>query len=282
MNNKVSQLATTLGLNYDVEAFKEMDKDILIPEVNRVGLELVGFKEMFNAKRILILGNRELAYIKSMKQEDIINVFSFLFCNETPCLIVSRDNETPSIIRELAIQAKIPILKWSGSTSRLLLQLYAVLDEWFAPKMMISGTLMQVHGKGVLIQGPSGIGKSEIALELMKRGHNLVSDDSVEVSLFDNRLQGRAPRLIKNMIEIRGVGILDVTQLFGHAIISDELTIDYIIELSKWDKKLTYERVGNNRLIESIMGCEIEKIILPVSEGRSMADVIEVSVTNFK
>jgi len=280
----VSDLIKALNLNIDDSlefAFKN-DRAIEIPEVNRVGLELAGYRQFVELKRILVLGTNEFGYIAQMNDDDLYDCFDFLLCEQTPCLIASRNNELPKIIVDIAKQKDIPIIRWSGSTSRLLLQVYAILDEWFAPKELVSGTLMQINGKGVLIKGPSGIGKSEIALELMKKGYNLVSDDSVEVYLYDNRLVGKAPKLIRNMIEIRGVGILDVTQLFGHGIVSEQAQIDYVIELSKWDKKLTYERVGDNRLIENILGIDLEKLVLPVSEGRSMAAVIEVSVTNFK
>ncbi|MDF9866646.1 HPr kinase/phosphorylase [Bacilli bacterium PM5-3] len=278
----VSDLIKALNISDPLEFEVKSDRLIEIPEVNRVGLELTGFRQFIEPKRILILGNKEFAYIAQMSDDDLYDCFDFLMCDQTPCLIASRNNVLPSVIVEIARKKDIPILRWHGSTSRLLLQLFAILDEWFAPVELVSGTLMQINGKGILIKGPSGIGKSEIALELMKKGHNLVSDDSVEVHLFDNRLVGKAPKLIRNMIEIRGVGILDVTQLFGHSIISEQAQIDYVIELSKWDKKLTYERVGDNRLLENILGIELEKLVLPVSEGRSMADVIEVSVTNFK
>lgn len=281
-NYFVSDLVKALNLCNNIEFKSLNDRPIEIPEVNRVGLELTGFRQFIEPKRILILGNKEFAYIKQMKDQDLYDCFDFLMSEQTPCIIITRDNEVSPIIMDLAYKKDIPIIRWPGSTSRLLLQLFAVLDEWFAPKVLVSGTLMQINGKGILIKGPSGIGKSEIALELMKKNHTLVSDDSVEVHLFDNHLVGKAPQLIKNMIEIRGVGILDVTQLFGHSIISEQATIDYVIELSKWDNKLTYERVGGNRLTENILGVEIERLVLPVSEGRSMADVIEVSVTNFK
>lgn len=281
-NYYVSDLVKALNLYNNIEFECQVDRPIEIPEVNRVGLELTGFRQFIEPKRILILGNKEFAYIKQMSDKDLFDCFDFLMCDQTPCLIITRDSKVPKTIMEIAQSKDIPIIRWTASTSRLLLQLFAILDEWFAPKVLVSGTLMQINGKGVLIKGPSGIGKSEIALELMKKNHTLVSDDSVEVNLFDNHLVGKAPMLIKNMIEIRGVGILDVTQLFGHSIISDQATIDYVIELSKWDKKLTYERVGNNILMETILGIDVEKLVLPVSEGRSMADVIEVSVTNFK
>lgn len=285
MKNKyyVSDLVSALGhdkASYDFQS--ENDRQILIPEVNRIGLELVGFAEYVEHKRILIIGNKELAYLKTMSLENIKKSFEILINEQTPCIFTTRNNELPESIKKIIQDFDLSIIKWEGNTSRLLLRLFSILDEWFAPTQMISGTLMSIYGKGVLIKGPSGIGKSEIALELMKKGHNLVSDDSVEIKLYDNQLVGKAPKLIQNMIEIRGVGILDVTQLFGHRIISEEADIDYVIELSKWDNSLTYERVGNNRRLENILGVDIEKITLPVSEGRSMADVIEVSVTNFK
>lgn len=278
----VSDLIKTLNLEKQIEVPCIQDRLIEIPEVNRVGLELTGFYQFFEPKRILVLGNKEFAYINQMSDERVSACFNFLLNDLTPCLFVKTDNKISNIIVEIAREKDIPIIRWSKSTSRLLIELLAILDEWFAPATLVSGTLMQINGKGILIKGPSGIGKSEIALELLKKGHNLVSDDSVEVYFFDNRLIGKAPKLIKNMIEIRGVGILDVTQLFGYGIISEQIQIDYVIELAKWHKKSIYERVGDHQLSESILGVELQKLVLPVSEGRSMAEVIEVSVTNFK
>lgn len=283
MTKYVSDLIKELGLNNnDLAISATIDRAIEIPEVNRVGLELTGFRQFSEPKRILILGNKEFAYLKLMKDEDILDCFDFLIDDATPCIIATRGNEIPRVILDLAKQKDISILKWADSTSSLLLQLFSILDEWFAPRKLVSGTLLQINGKGILIKGPSGIGKSEIALELIKKGHNLVSDDSVEVYRYDNKLVGKAPAMIKNMIEIRGVGILDVTQLFGHSNISEEVQIEHVIELSKWDKKLNYERIGDNELLESILGINLSKLVLPVSEGRNIAEVIEVCVTNFK
>ncbi|WP_423364397.1 HPr(Ser) kinase/phosphatase [Mycoplasma sp. P36-A1] len=279
-NKKVSDLVNELESTY---AYKpSQDRIIQLPEVNRVGLELVGFRDYAQHKRIMIIGNKEIAFLKTMEKQAITEAFQFLLTEQTPCIIVTRGNTIPDEVKEVATKKEVSIINWNGSTSRLLLRLFDILDEWFAPSQLIYGTLMSIYGIGVLIKGPSGIGKSEIALELMKKGHTLVSDDSVQVKLYDNTLVGSAPPLIQNMIEIRGVGILDVTQLFGHRIITEQADIDFIVELSKWDKDLKYERVGTTRNIETILGVDIVKITLPVSEGRSMSEVIEVSVINFK
>lgn len=278
----VSDLINALDLKVEVSVEKISDKLIEIGEINRLGLELTGFFQHNEPKRVLIIGNKENAYINQMKYDDIINCFDSLFVKETPCLIVTRDNVVHELIIEMAHKREVPILRWPNSTSSLMLRLFALFDEWFAKKSLISGTLLHVNGKGVLIKGPSGIGKSEIALELIRRGHNLVSDDAVEVAMFDNSIIGNAPKLIKNMIEIRGLGILDVSQLFGYSIISEQAKVDYVIQLEKWDNYQSFERVGDHNLYEEILGIKIKKLILPVSEGRNMAEVIEVAITNFK
>lgn len=282
MSKRVSNIVSALGSNCRFEYDVVNDREVIIPEVNRIGLELTGFSEHSEPKRILIIGNKEMAYILRLKQEQIVTVFNLLLTEETPCLFVTRDLEIPQTIIDVAKSKDFPIVRWNGTTSRLLLKLFAILDEWFAPTTTLHGTLLQIYGTGVLIKGPSGIGKSEIALELIKKGHNLVSDDSVKIIAYDNRLIGSAPELIKNMIEIRGLGIIDATKLFGYSIVSDSSPIEFVVELSRWDNKKTYERLGNNIVTENILDVEVEKIDLPVSEGRSMADVIEASVTNFK
>lgn len=278
----VSDLITSLGDKCVLGNDANTNREISIPEVNRVGLELTGFKKYVEPKRILILGNKEIAYINLLSKEEQIDRFQFLFTDETPCVIISRNHTIPDNLLEVAKEKDFPILMWQDTTSRLLLQLFSLLDDWFAPTTSVHGTLMQIYGKGVLIKGPSGIGKSEIALELLRKGHYLISDDYVELYRFDTRIIGRAPEVIRNMLEIRGVGILDVTKLFGYSSVSDEVEVEYVIELSKWDQNNNYERLGTNNNTIDILEVDIPHIKLPVSEGRSMSDVIEVSVTNFK
>lgn len=278
----VSDLVKDLDLKVETSLNEKNNKLIEIGEINRLGLELTGYFQHNEPKRVLIIGNKESAYIKQMKSSDIINCFDSLFVEETPCLIITRENVIDDLIIQMANEKNVPILRWSNSTSSLMIRLFALFDELFAKKSLISGTLLYVYGKGVLIKGPSGIGKSEIALELIRRGHNLVSDDAVEVAMFDNSIIGNAPKLIKNMIEIRGLGILDVSQLFGYSIISEQAKVDYVIQLEKWNNYQSFERVGEHNLYEEILGIKIKKLILPVSEGRNMAEVIEVAITNFK
>ncbi len=278
----VSDLVNALDLEVETSLNEESNKLIEIGEINRLGLELTGFFQHNEPKRVLIIGNKESAYINQMSDTDIITCFDSLFVEETPCLIVTRENVVNPLIIDMALEKQVPVLRWPKSTSSLMLRLFALFDEWFAKKGLVSGTLLYVYGKGVLIKGPSGIGKSEIALELIRRGHNLVSDDAVEVSMFDNSIIGKAPKLIKNMIEIRGLGILDVSQLFGYSIISEQAKVEYVIQLERWDNYQSYERVGEHKLYDEILGIKIKKLILPVSEGRNMAEVIEVAITNFK
>lgn len=281
-NYNVARLVSELGLLSLETTPKSLERVIEIPEISRPGLELAGFDEYYEPKRIIILGNKEIAFIKQLNIEDKRERFDFLTNDLTPLIIITRDNDCPSLLKEMAHQKNFPIVQWPYSTSRLLIKIYNMLDAWFAPKTSLHGTMLLMNGKGVFIKGPSGIGKSEIALELIKRGHTLIADDYVEIYQHDNGLVGKSPEIIRNLLEIRGVGIIDITKLFGYGAAMESNQIDYIIQLEKWDDKQSYERIGSMTKIEKILDVEVPKLVLPVTEGRSLSDVIEVAITNLK
>lgn len=277
----VQELQECLNLKIISGNAKSLNRKIERAEVSRPGLELAGYHDYFEPRRILILGNKEMAVFKTLDDEAKVKNFKFLMNAQTPLIIISRNIQLgDELVLKIAQDNDFPILSYDKSTSSLLIKIIPILNEWFAPTNSMHGTFLQLYGKGVFIQGESGIGKSEIALELLRKGHSLIADDYVEFKRLENSIIGRCAPLIKNMIEIRGLGILDVTRLFGYNCVLDQHSLDYIIKLEKWDNHSSYERFGNMFQTEKILNHEITKLIIPVTEGRSLADVIEVAIIN--
>ena len=200
----------------------------------------------------------------------------------SPAIVISKNMECPEILREIAESKNFPILISDQPTYRLMVDVVSYLDEQLAPSDNIHGVLLSIYGKGVVITGDSGVGKSETALELIRRGHVLVADDRVDVTRIHNTIFGKAPEILRGMLEIRGIGIIDVTKMFGASSSLDNSEIDFIIHLEKWDDQKQYERVGiEEEVLENILGLEIPKTTIPVRDGRNIAVLVESAVTNF-
>ena len=257
--------------------------DIALPEINRPGLALAGFYEHFDYQRVQIFGKTEYAYLKTLEERDRDKVFSELFKFKIPCLVVTRELDA---FPELIIHAQIngvPIYSTSWQTSEFTGELIRWLKIKLAPKVTLHGVLLDIYGEGVIIMGDSGIGKSETALELIKRGHLLVADDAVEVSrIAANTLIGTCPRVIQYFIELRGIGIIDVRQMFGVEAVKTTQVVDLILNLEFWDEKKPYDRVGLEDEYREILGQKVVSHSIPIRPGRNLAIICEAAAVNHR
>lgn len=261
---------------------KSLDRPISIADTNRPGLELAGFFENSQVKRLVVLGDKEIAYIQTMSVAKQRKSFDFITNEATPALIITKNHECPELLRKCAKRKNFPIFRSASPTWRLIVDIVAFLDEQLATSECLHGGLLSIYGKGVLIRGESGMGKSEIALELIKRGHLLVADDRVDCYRIHNKIIGKSPELLRDMLEIRGIGVINVARMFGVSSVLPKTEINFQVTLEPWDPDQDYDRVGiEDKKHENILGVEIPKIVVPVREGRSMAVIIESAVTNF-
>lgn len=259
-----------------------LDRQIEIADTNRPGLELAGYFDHSQARRLVILGDKEISYIHTMSEKKQRKSFDFITDKHTPAIIISKGHECPLLLKRIAKRKRFPIFLTNASTSRLIVEIVAFLDEGLATSDSLHGGLISIYDKGVLIRGDSGMGKSEIALELVKRGHQLVADDRVDCYRIHNKIVGKSPDLLRGMLEIRGIGIINVQRMFGIASIIPKAEVNLEISLVKWEDNADYDRVGiEEKKYDSILGVDIPKIIIPVREGRSMAVIIESAVTNY-
>ena len=279
----LSQIAADLNfrsLNPDVDIESVM---ISHPDINRPALQLAGFFEHFDNNRIQIIGNVEMAYLRTLSREQKIKVFTELFSREIPCLLYCRDHLPGEEVRVLADKYQVPLLASHCFTSDVYSKVLRYLQEKLGPVQTIHGVLVDVMGVGVLITGESGIGKSEVALELIKRGHRLVADDAVELHrVNDARIVGMAPEITKHFIELRGVGIIDVKALFGAQSIKDEQDVDMVIHLEDWNKDRVYDRLGSQEEYIKYLGNKIVCYNIPISPGRNAAIIVEAAAINFR
>ena len=261
---------------------KSLDRWTVVPDINRPGFELCGFYKRSDPRRIIVIGNKESEFIRTMTEEEQRTRFPMITDGLTPMIIITRNNELPPILKEIADSQDFPIVRTNMETYRLVTDLITFLDEKMADEDTISGTLMSVYGKGVLISGESGMGKSETALELIRDGQVLVSDDRVDVEHVHNKIFGYAPDIIKGLLEIRGIGIIDVEKMFGASAMANRSEVNMVIELVKSSAADEYNRIGDETPhYTRILDVLIPTIVLPVSPGRNMRILVESAVTNF-
>ena len=257
-----------------------LKRPILVENINRAGMELMGFFEHSDLRRIIVFGNKEINYIYSKTSEELRPAFEFLINEITPCMIITQGNTCPKELKEIAEKRNFPILLCDNSTNKMIIELMYYLNELMAPKMSMHATLLEIYGRGVLLTGASGIGKSEIALELVRRGHRLVADDRVDLVNINKKLTGTCPELTKGVMEVRGIGIINVASMFGISSYKDRQEVDYVIELKLLDENYSFERIDTSEHFKNILGVYITNIQIPVSSGRNLADLIEVAVRN--
>ncbi|QQY79110.1 Hpr(Ser) kinase/phosphatase [Keratinibaculum paraultunense] len=260
---------------------KGMDKiKIKGSEVNRPGLQLAGYFDRFAYERLQIIGNVEWHYLNNLPKEVRYNRFKNMFAYPIPALIISRGLDIFQEIMDLAKKNNITILRTELPTTKFINILINYLDYMLAPEMTVHGVLIEVYGMGILIVGKSGVGKSETALELVKRGHRLVADDVVEIKRVEEGLRGEAPELIRHFMEIRGIGIIDIERLYGVGAVKEEEFIDLVIELEFWDENKEYDRIGLDEEYIDLLGIKIPKVLIPVRPGRNIAMIVEVAARN--
>ena len=279
---KVKKLVDAFDFEQITGDERSLERPIVIADTNRPGLELAGYFENSQLKRLVILGDKEIAYIATMSVAKQRKSFDFITNELTPAIIVTKGHKCPDVLKRYAKRKNFPIFLSTSPTYRLIVDIVAFLDEQLATSQCIHGGLLSIYGKGVLIRGESGMGKSEIALELIKRGHLLVADDRVDCYRIHNKIVGKAPELLREMLEIRGIGVINVSRMFGVSSVLPKTEINFQVNLEAWHPDKDYDRVGiEEKKHENILGIEIPKIVVPVREGRSMAVIIESAVTNF-
>ena len=255
--------------------------EIMVEEVSRPGLQLAGFFNHFEPLRLQVIGNVESAYISELSHERLLEVFSEMFSKKIPALIFARNIEPTPECLEMAKKYDVTVLRCLESTSYIVSSLITYLKSALAPRITRHGVLVEVYGEGLLLMGESGIGKSEAAAELLKRGHRLISDDAVEIrKIAGNTLMGTSPELIRNYIELRGIGVINVAKLFGMAAIKTETAIDQVINIVPWSSEQMYDRLGLEEQHMDLLGVKVPAITIPVKPGRNLAIILEIAAMN--
>ncbi|HLR65686.1 HPr(Ser) kinase/phosphatase [Virgibacillus alimentarius] len=266
-----------------VAGFDGIHREITTSDISRPGIEMTGYFKYYPRERLQLIGKTEMAYFLDLSADQRKERADQLCTDITPGIVISRWMDIPNELLDAANMSGTPILKSPRKTTRVISRLTTYLDIKFAPFTAIHGVLVDINGVGVLITGQSGVGKSETALELVKRGHRLVADDSVEIRQEDyDKLIGNSPPLIKHLLEIRGLGIINVMTLFGAGAIRNYKKISMIVDLEVWDQTKQYDRLGLDEETMKIMDVHIPKVTIPVRPGRNLAVIIEVAAMNFR
>jgi len=278
----VKELVTTLDI--EILHGAEFEKrPIASSEVSRPGLVLTGYKDFHPHERIQLIGRTEISYINSKTAEERIGIFKMLCHKNTPAIVISRGIEVPAELIPLTEVLGIPILGSRSKTSRVLANITNFLEGKLAERLSKHGVFVEVFGMGVLLVGSSGVGKSETALELIQRGHRLISDDRVDLYMIDElTLIGEAPEILQNLLEIRGLGIIDVMSLYGVAAIRRSKKLEVIIDLVIDDGTVEYDRLGSKKEFEQVFEVQVPKIRIPVKTGRNLAAIVESAAMNFR
>jgi len=279
---KVSELVEQFQLEV-VAGEGGLRRQIGTDDLYRPGLEVAGYFAYYPAERVQILGRTELAFLETLTPAVRRERMDRLCTDVTPCFIVTRGQNPPVELIEAADMRQVPVLRSAIATTTLQSRLTNFLEKRLAPKVTIHGVLVDVYGVGMLITGGSGIGKSETALELVKRGHRLVADDAVEIwQTADNLLYGTAPELIRHLLEIRGLGILNIMTLFGAGAIRTSKQITLVVRLEAWQQDRQYDRLGLDEETTRILDTEVPMITVPVRPGRNLAVILEAAAMNFR
>ena len=258
-------------------------KRINTPDINRPALQLTGYLEHFENERVQIIGYVEFTYLLHLEREEKIKAFERFVSSKIPCVIFSTKTEPDEEMIALAEKYDVPVLVTKQTTSTFMAEIIRWLNVQLAPCISIHGVLVDVYGEGVLIMGESGIGKSEAALELIKRGHRLVSDDVVEIRrVSDVTLVGSAPDITRHFLELRGIGIIDVKTLFGVESVKDTQSIDLVIKLEEWNKDKEYDRLGMEEEYTEFLGNRVVCHSLPIRPGRNLAVIVESAAVNHR
>ena len=277
----LTQLVAEAGLTVYYRASDYEKIRITVEDVSRPGLPMAGFFDHFQPMRLQVMGKMETSYLDKLSSAERSTVFERYFSFKIPALIISRGEEPHPECLEQAKKHDVTILRSTQSTSYIVSFLITSLKNHLAPRITRHGVLVDVYGEGMLLLGDSGIGKSEAAVELLKRGHRLIADDAVEIKkISETRVLGTAPELIRNYIELRGIGVINVAKLFGMASIKEDTFINLIINIVPWSDHEIYDRLGLENQYEELLGVKIPSITIPVTPGRNLAVNLEVAAMN--
>ncbi len=255
--------------------------NITVDDISRPGLPLAGYFDHFEPVRLQVIGTVETTYLNKIGAEERAKIFDRFFSYKIPALIIARNLEPMPECLEMAEKHNISILQGSETTSYIASSLISALKVYLAPRVTRHGVLVEVYGEGLLLLGESGIGKSEAAVELLKRGHRLIADDAVEIKkVSSKKCFGTAPELIRHYIELRGIGVINVAKLFGMAAVKESADIDLIINIVPWQNGESYDRLGLEDQYTDIMGVKIPSITIPITPGRNLAVILEVAAMN--
>ncbi|ETT82037.1 HPr(Ser) kinase/phosphatase [Viridibacillus sp. FSL R5-0477] len=266
-----------------ISGHEGIGRHILTSDISRPGLEMAGYFTHYPAQRVQLLGKTELSFFDMLPRDVQFDRMNKLCSQDTPAIIISHDMEVPEALFVASNEHHVPVLSTKMATTRFSSMLTNYLESQLAPTTAVHGVLADIYGIGVLITGKSGVGKSETALELVKKGHRLVADDCVEIRQEgENTLIGNAPALIQHLLEIRGIGIIDIMTLFGASAVRSHKRISLVIDLEVWDSDKTYDRLGLEEETMKIIDTELTKLTIPVKPGRNLSVIIEVAAMNYR
>ncbi|WP_138204686.1 HPr(Ser) kinase/phosphatase [Haloimpatiens lingqiaonensis] len=280
MGVQVEEIIEELGLEVLVRGKDNVNIDI--SDINRPGLQFSGFYNYFANKRVQVVGMAEWSFLDAMSVELRKKRLKKFFQFETPCVIITRNQEPHEELIENAQKSNTWVLRTDNISTRFISKLMGYLDDKLAPDTRVHGVLVDVYGIGILITGESGIGKSETALELIKRGHRLVADDAVDIKAIDGKLKASSPFITQGMLEVRGMGIIDVPALYGLSSVLENKTIHLIINFEQWKEGKHYDRLGLDKDYTNILGVDVRKLTIPIRPGRNIAVIIEAAAVNFR
>jgi len=280
-----SVLLTTLVKEFRLEvAFAASDYEnirLTVADVARPGLQLAGYYDHFEPMRLQVMGNVETSYVQKLTPQERSIAFDRLFSYRSPALLIARNIEPDPQCLEMAKKHNVTLLRSKEATSTIVSGIIAWLKAALAPSVTHHGVLMEVYGEGLLLIGESGMGKSEAAVELLKRGHRLIADDAVEIrKIAESALMGTAPALIRNYVELRGIGIINVAKLFGMGAVKLDNQIDLVVNIVPWDQQKVYDRMGLENEYMELLGVQIPKYTIPITPGRNLAVILEVAAMN--
>ena len=276
---------TTVVKEFDLEvAFAATDYEhiqLTVPDVARPGLQLAGYYDHFEPMRLQILGNAEISYLNKLTSAQRTSIYDRLFSYKFPALVLSRNGiPTPECL-EMAKKHNVTLLRSQNPTGTLISSVTSYLNSALAPRISRHGVLVEIYGEGVLITGESGLGKSETAIELLKRGHRLIADDGVEIKRISSScLMGTASPLLQDYVELRGIGILNVSKLFGMGAVKQENEINLVVNIVRWNPQEVYDRIGMETQYQEILGVKVPTNTIPVTPGRNLAVILEVAAMN--
>ena len=283
MGVKLEKLIEKMNLKNLTPDLDLTQSEIQVPDINRPALQLTGYFDHFDSERVQIIGYVEYTYLETLPDEKKKEMYAQLLSYGIPCIVYCRNMEPDEMFLRMANEMKVPIFQSSKQTSAFTAEVIRWLNVELAPCISIHGVLVDVYGVGVMIMGESGIGKSEAALELINRGHRLVTDDVVEIrKVSDDTLVGTAPDITRHFIELRGIGIVDVKSLFGVQSVRETQTIDLVINMEEWDKNREYDRLGLKEEYTEFLGNKVVCHSIPIRPGRNLAIIVESAAVNHR